>query len=257
MKISNITIGVLIAILTMGAGCAKDKISIGKGEADTEFKECMRLSSKGKFEDSIQCFEMFKARYPQTMRGQEAELMIGDVQFAKKEYLLAAESYLAFLKLYPAHPKADYAHYRAGVAYFKESPKAIDRDQEYLSDAIDELRIVLRRYPSSQYSELSRATLHVALTRVARRQFYIGRFYYRTGEYLAAVPRFKEVVEKYPDSGIADLALYRMIESDIKLARFEDAKLAFGDLSTRYPQSRYVKMAERKLLRAATKPRGT
>lgn len=247
------TTALISLLLILGTGCARDKISIGKGDVEGEFKECMRLSSKGKFEDSIQCFEMYKTRYPQTIQGQEAELMIGDVQFAKKEYLLAAESYSAFIKLYPTHPKIDYAYYRTGVAYFKESPKAIDRDQEYLDDAIENLRTVLRRYPNSAYSELSRATLHVALNRIAKRNFYIGRFYYRTGEYIAAIPRFKEVATNSPDSGIADLALYRVIESNLKLKQFEDAKLIFGELSTKFPNSKYTKRAENKLLRAAKK----
>lgn len=251
---SSIVIGTLIVLsLSVLFGCGKEKISVGKGDATGEFKECMRLSSKGKFEDSIQCFEMFKARYPQTTQGQEAELMIGDVQFSKKEYLLAAESYQAFLRLYPTHPKADYAYYRSGVAYYKESPKAIDRDQAYLDDAIGQLRMVLRRYPSSAYAELSRATLHVALNRVAKRHFYIGRFYFRTGEYLAAIPRFQEVAANFPDSGLADLALYRIIEANLGLGRFNEAKIAFSDLSTKFSRSKYVKPAERKLLAAATK----
>lgn len=253
MKTSIVT-GTLIALsLLFLSGCGKEKISVGKGDAAGEFKECMRLSTKGKFEDSIQCFEMFKARYPQTMEGQEAELMIGDVQFSKKEYLLAAESYRAFLRLYPTHPKADYAYYRSGVAYYKESPKAIDRDQEYLDDAIAQLRMVLRRYPSSPYAELSRATLHVALNRVAKRNFYIGRYYYRTGEYLAAIPRFQEVATNFPDSGLADLSLYRVIEANLGLGRFDEARIAFSDLSMKYPKSKYVKPAERKLLAAVKK----
>lgn len=252
MRASSIIPAALLAAILL-AGCGKDKVSVGTGDSAGEFKECMRLSSKGNFEDSIQCFEMFKARYPQTAEGQEAELLIGDVQFAKKEYLLAAESYMAFLKLHPSYPRADYAHYRAGVAYYKESPKAIDRDQAYLDDAIGELQTVLRRYPRSPYAELSRATLHVAENRIARRHFSIGRFYYRTGEYLAAIPRFQEVANTFPDSGLADKALLYVIESNLALSRFDDARRAFGTLSTKHPASASTKKAERMLLKAAKK----
>lgn len=233
------------------SGCAENKLSIGKGNPKDEIGQCLQLSSKGKHEGAIQCFEMFKARYPQSVEGQEAELLIGDSYFARKEYLLAAESYGAFLRLYPSHPKADYAYYRIGVSYFKENPKAIDRDQTYLTTAIDHLRTVIRRYPNSQYRELAARTLHVALKRIAKRHYYIGRFYYRTGEYIAAVPRFQEVAENYSDSGLADKSLYLMINANLELKRFESAREAYGLLSTRYPKSPYTKRAEKKLLSAA------
>lgn len=256
MKTLQISLAAVLSsllIIFFFASCAKQTPSIGKGDPTNEFEECLRLSTKGRFEDAIQCMEMFKARYPQTAEGQEAELKIGDAQFQKKEYLLAAESYLAFLRLYPTHSKADYAHYRAGVSYYKESPKAIDRDQQYLDEAIDELRTVLRRYPHSKYAELSRATLHFALLRLAKRSFYIGQFYYRTGEYLAAVPRFKEVAENYPDSGIADRALYLAINADIELGNLDEARGFFSTLSMKYPSSKYLKRAEKKMLKATKK----
>jgi len=246
----------VLVILALGiclASCGKDQVTIGDGDPNAELSKCLRLSAKGKHEDAIQCLEMFKARFPQTRQGQEAELLIGDSYFARKEYLLAAEAYAAFVRLYPLHPKADYAHYRIGVCYFKEAPKAIDRDQDYLKEAIIHLRAVARRYPNSEYREPAIATLRVARKRMARRQFYIGRFYYKTGEYKACLGRFEEVAERYPDSGLADRALYLMVDANLGLKDFEAAREAFGKLSARYPDSKYTKRAENKMLRAVEK----
>lgn len=241
---------IFVILGLLAPACGKQKFTVGAGEPEREFQNCLRLAKDGDHEDAIQCMEMFKSRYPQTPEGVEAMLRIGDIQFQKKDYLLAAESYLAFLRLYPTHPKADYAHYRAGVSYFKESPKAIDRDQGYLDDAVDELRTVLVRYPGSEYSDLTRATLHLALTRIAKRQFYVGKFYYRTGEYMAAIPRFKEVAKNFPDSEIAPLALYKIVVAGIELNRLDESKAAYEQLATRYSKSPYTKRAEGKLLRA-------
>lgn len=247
------TILCLTLLTAVFAGCGKQKLTIGDGKPDEEIKQCLRLSSKGKHEDAIQCLEMFKARYPESRYGQEAELLIGDAYFTRKDYLLAAESYGAFIRLYPTHPKVDYAHYRIGLCYFKESPKAIDRDQEYLEEAIVHLRAVLRRYPGSKYRKPALATLKEARTRVARRQFYIGRFYYRTGEYIACIPRFMEVAERYPDSGLGDKALYMALDANLKLDRFDTARAVFSAMSVNYPQSKYTKRAERKMLHKANK----
>gem|GEM_PF-694593 len=243
----------LLAAAASLAGCARETPQIGRGEPRKEIRQCIALGEKGHYEDSIQCLEMFKARYPQTQLAREAELMIGDAYFSRKDYLLAAETYQAFLRLHPLHRKADYAHYRIGVSYFKESPKAIDRDQRYLKEAVHHLRIVLRRYPGSKYRDAARAVLLVARRRLARRHYYIGRFYYRTGEYIACIPRFMEVANRYPDSGLADKALYMAIKANLGLDRLEAAKETYSTLATKYPKSRYVKRAERKLLRAVKK----
>ncbi|MFA4975018.1 MAG: outer membrane protein assembly factor BamD, partial [bacterium] len=108
MKLKLLTAVLTIcAAAAMFSGCGKDQVTIGQGDPGDELSKCLKLSSKGKHEDAIQCLEMFKARYPQTRQGQEAELLIGDSYFARKDYLLAAESYAAFVKLYPLHPKVD------------------------------------------------------------------------------------------------------------------------------------------------------
>lgn len=240
-----------VALSIIGQSCAKEIPAIGRGDEAGEMASCLKLSAKGKNEDAIQCLEMFKARYPQSALGQEAELRIGDTYYNKKEFLLAAESYMAFLRLYPRHQMADYAHYRAGESYFRESPKAIDRDQEYLGKAIDQLRSVSRYYPSSKYVGPSNKLLHEARTKVAKRNYYIGRYYFRTGEYIACLSRFQEVADSYFDSSIADKALYMIVRANIKLGRLEAAKTAFSALTSKYPKSSYIDRAESKMLSAA------
>jgi outer membrane protein assembly factor BamD len=250
MKLKN---SIILGIILLLTSCAKNLPVIGSGDPEKEFASCMRLASKGDLEDSVQCLEMFKARYPQTKLGQEAELRIGDAYYKKKDYLMAAESYSAYLKLHPRSSRADYAYYRIGMSYLKEGPKAIDRDQEYLETAIDNFRTVVRFFPQSEYSPPAKVSLHNARNRVARRIFYIGKFYYNTGEYLACIPRFKALAEQYPDSGLADLSLYKVVMANLKLGRIDDAKAAYSTLAMSYSDSNYTKKAESKVLSAVRK----
>jgi len=242
----------VISVFSFSA-CSKKPIEIGRTNPDQEIKKCIKLSEKKHFEDAIECLEIFKSRFPKSKWGIEAELMIGDNYFRRKEYLLAADSYQAFVKLHPIHPKIDYAYYRTGVSYAKHSPKAIDRDQEYLDDAIANLSIVTKNFPQSAYYNVSRVTLLEARTKIAKRHFYVGRFYYRTGEYIAAIPRFQEIVENYPDSGLLPKSLYLMTVSNIRLSRLDDAKESFSILATRFSDSDYVPKAQKRLLRATKK----
>ncbi len=193
---------------------------------------------------------MFKARYPQSREGMEAELMIGDAYFDKKDYLLAAESYAAFIKLHPLSPRLDYAFYRRGTSLYKEAPKAIDRDQQYLGEAIENLKIVIQRYPGSTYYEPAMKYYTEARSRLARRNMYVGRFYFRTGEYKASLPRLADVATNYRDTGFAPKALYMLTVAQLELGDKESARNAYSVMATEYPNDKYTKKAEHKMQKA-------
>lgn len=247
---------IIILGIVLGLGltaCAKKDIVIGNAGPDVEIKKCIKLSQGKDYEDAIQCLEMFKARYPQSREGQEAELMIGDAYFDKKDYLLAAESYAAFIKLHPFSPRLDYAYYRRGLSLFKESPKSIDRDQQYLGEAIQNLKVAVQRFPNSTYRALALKYYKEARLRVAKRNLYIGRFYFRTGQYKAAISRLEEVATQYRDSGLAPKALYLATVSNLELDQFAEARRTFSMLSVDYPSDRWTKRAENKMKSAAKK----
>lgn len=241
---------ICIGIFAIGpVGCAKERFSIGRGAPAQEIEQCITLSEKKRFEDAIQCLEIFKSRFAGSAEAQEAELKIADNYYGRKEYLLAAETYGAFLKLYPLHPKADYAHYRIGLAYFMESPKSIDRDQGYLDDALASFDTVLSRYPQGSYAEAAKHQRTVVRGRIGRRHFYIGNFYYRTGEYKAAIPRLLEVLVNYPEVGQLEEIAYKTVAANTRLGRVEDAKAVYTKMVEAFPTSAWTKRAERRLLR--------
>jgi len=221
---------------------------MGRENPELEIQKCMKLSEKKKFEEAIDCLEMFKTRFPKSQWGIEAELLIGDNYFRRQEYLLAADSYQSFIKLHPMYPKVDYAYYKTGLSYLKQSPKAVARDQEYLQPAITNFEIVEQNFPDSTYSELNKHYLTEARTLIAERNYYVAHFYYRTGEYLAAIPRFEIVATQFKDSGLADKALFYAGISNIRLKRIEEAKENYSRISIEYPNSKYLKKLERRLL---------
>lgn len=236
-----------LILLAVSAGCAKEDFTIGREDPQVEIQKCMKLSEKKKFEEAVECLEIFKTRFPQTAYSTQAELSIADNHFNQKEYLLATDAYLIFIKLHPLSPKADYAYYRLGLSYLKESPKAIDRDQQYLDEAIHYLRMAVVAFPDSPYHEATMESLKDARTRVARRNYYIGRFYYHTGEYLAAIPRFLDIVTDYAETDLVPQSLYKLVVASGRLKSINNAKLFFSKLTIEYPDSKWTKKAESKL----------
>src|SRR3989338_2553457 len=236
-----------ILFLLFFAACGKKEFNIGRENPEQEIQKCIKLSDKKKYEESIECLEIFKSRFAETSYGQEAELRIADNYFKQKEYLLAADTYQMFLKLYPIHSKADYASFRTGLSYLKEAPKAIDRDQTYLKSAIEHLEYAVRNFPKSQYADETKLSLKQAKERVAKREFYVGRFYYRTGEYLAAITRFQRIDEKYSGTPVHAKSLYYWYRSDLKLNNKEEASRVLTKLQLNYPDDKLTRKAAKKV----------
>jgi outer membrane protein assembly factor BamD len=241
------------ALIFTAAACGHSgKALTGNGPED-QLENCLKLSEKKHFEEAIECLGALKARYPKSLQGQEAELRIADNYYRKKDFLLAAESYKAFIKLHPLNERVDYAYYRLGSSFLAQTPKAIDRDQEFLDDAMRNFNIVIQGFPASTYRDLAQRDLAKARLKIAKRNFYIGRFYYRTGEYIAAIPRFMEVAKDFPDSGLGPQALNKAIHAAVAIKEYDTARDAFGLMSAQYASSPLTPRAQNFLIRAAGK----
>lgn len=248
MKKTTILAISLISVFLVN--CGKKEIVIGRTNPELEIKKCIHLSEKKKYEETIQCLEMFKARFPKSPQGTEAELRIGNTYFQKKDYLLAADAYESFVQMHPYHEKADYAYYKMGICYFKETPRSIARDQEYLDDAIYNFEYLLTNFPNSTYKELGQQKLNEARLKFAKRHYYVGRFYFRTGEYKAAGPRFEEVITNYPETNLIEKSLYKLVLSNLKLSNVDKAKFYYSKMLDGFADKKYTKKAYKKILAA-------
>lgn len=228
------------------AGCSKPPMLSTAKEAAEAYRECHAYTEDKNYEKANECFELLRGRFGGSIEAIEADIEIADNYYRQKDYLVAAEAYKSFARLHPASEKIDYVYYRTGLSYLKESPKAIDRDQEYLDDAIHYFTLTINE-PQSQYREVAHEKWTETRKRLARRVFYIGRFYYRTGEYLAAIPRFEEVVTKHTDLGLDEEALYYLGRSYLELGQKERCQEILSVFGQHFPKSRYRKKLARKL----------
>lgn len=238
MKKTLLCISVFLALV--GWGCGHRPYLSNSKSADEAYKECHRFSVAKDYEKANECFEVLKSRFGGSLAASEADVEIADNYFRKGDYLLAAETYIAFAKLHPTHEKVGYSYYRIGLCYLRENPKPIDRDQKYLATAIQYFELALPNV-SGDLKDLVREKWTEARTRIARRHFYIGRFYYKTGEYWAAIPRFQEVVTNYSGLGLDEKSLFFMGNSFLHLSEKERALEVLGVFEQHFPNSRYRK----------------
>jgi outer membrane protein assembly factor BamD len=248
MKLRTIPLLIILSIFII-AGCSKGQYKLTGNETDEQaVDKCVELSQKKKFDQAIECFEIFKSRFPDSDYALDAELKIADSYFQNKEWQLAAESYALYAKLHPSSPKADYAYYRAGLAYQKQLPKKVDRDMTSLEKSEDNFAMVYRRFPDSPYAKMAQTEYDAVHSRGAAKNVYVGNFYYKFGEYRAAIPRYLIVLQDYPGLGYDEEALYRLAFSYKKLGMMDKAKAAAQLMQEKFPESKKTKKVVGKIL---------
>jgi outer membrane protein assembly factor BamD len=210
--------------------------SLARKGPKPDLARCEALSQKKKYEEAIKCFEVYKSRDFGSTGAADADLAIADAYFHNKDYLVAAEAYNLFVQTYPRHERVPYAYLQSGMSYYKQIPKGIDRDFGSLDNAMSQFQTVLNYYSDSSYAEEARAHLTLAQLKIAKKHFYIGRYYYRYNEYLAAIPRFEIIANDYPRLGLEEKTYYYLIRSLKKTQQTELAMRYFDIFKKFYPE---------------------
>jgi len=241
-KLQNfLVISFIIVSLFTFSGCHKEGFSLARSDQTYAMSDCVALIKKKKHDRAVKCFEAYKSRHYGQKEAALADLAIADAYFLKKDYLGAAEYYQIFIDSNPFHEKIPYAYYKAGVSLLKETPKTVDRDQQYLEKSVRYLETVIQFYGNTPYAKLALPYYQEAKLNQAKKHYYVGRFYYRTKEYLAAIPRFQTVVTDFPKVEIHEISFYYLISSLTKIKQKELASKYFEIFKQNYPNSKYVK----------------
>jgi outer membrane protein assembly factor BamD len=98
---------------------------------------------------------------------------------------------------------------------------------------------VTKRFPESKYARDARLKLDLTRDHLAGKEMEIGRYYERQGNYLAAINRFRRVVDNYQTTTHVPEALHRLTESYLALGIVDEAKITAAVLGHNYPGSEW------------------
>ncbi|MBL0715049.1 MAG: outer membrane protein assembly factor BamD [Desulfosarcina sp.] len=172
----------------------------------------------GDYEGARDAFEKLKDWYPYSDYAKLAELKIADANYKLGNYEEAIFAYEEFESLHPRNEAIPYVIFQTGMCYF-EQIDAPDRDQTSARMALETFGRLVRDYPNDPYAVKSQENINTCLRSLAEAELAIGRFYYKSKHYKAAMRRFKNVLTRYPDVGIHREALKLIAKTEASLAR--------------------------------------
>jgi outer membrane protein assembly factor BamD len=171
----------------------------------------------GDYEDAKEAFEKLKDWYPYSDYAKLAELKIADANYELGNYEEAIFAYEEFESLHPRNEAIPYVIYMTGMCYFEQIDTP-DRDQSAARKALETFSRLNRDYPDDPYAVKAQENINACIRSLAAAELSIGRFYYKSKHYKAAMRRFKNVLTRYPDVGIHQEALELIAKTEVSLA---------------------------------------
>ncbi|MBV8593549.1 MAG: outer membrane protein assembly factor BamD, partial [Caulobacteraceae bacterium] len=160
--------------------------------------------------DAVNYFREVERQHPYSEWSRRAILMTAYAHYEANNYAEAIADADRFITLYPGNAATPYAYYLKAVCYFEQIVD-VGRDQASTEQAQAALGEVIKRYPKTEYAADSRVKLDMVSDQLAGKEMTIGRYYLRAGNPIAAIGRFKRVIDRYQTTSHAPEALYRLI----------------------------------------------
>ena len=196
-----------------------------------------RLQSH-RWADAVDYFQEVERQHPYSEWSRRAILMQIYAYYQNNNYPEAIAAADRFIQLFPGSPSAAYAFYMRATCNFEQIVD-VGRDQAYAEQALAGLRDVARRYPGSSYATDASVKIDMVNDQLAGKEMSIGRYYQRANQPLAAIGRYKSVIdnEAWQRTSHAPEALYRLVEVYLGLGLKDEAVRNGAVLGFNYPGS--------------------
>src|SRR5215208_7358256 len=217
-------------------------------DVNTLYAAAKRTMDNGDYERAAKLFDEVERQHPYSVWARRAQIMSAFNYYLAQKYTESISSAQRFLTIHPGNAEAPYAHYLVAMSYYQQIAD-VTRDQAITQQASDAFGELIRRYPDSRYAADARLKLDLINDHLAGKEMEIGRYYQRSGNWLAATQRFRTVVERFQTTSHAPEALERLVECYFALGVPEEAKKAAAVLGRNYPDSYWYRQSLRLMLK--------
>lgn len=227
--------GLLLAVAACGG--SKNQAYIEK-PVDDLYNKAMDALLEENYATAASTFDEVETQHPYSVWATKSQLMQIYALFQDGVYTDAVLAADRFIQLHPGNRNVAYAYYLKAMCYYMQIVD-VGRDQKLTELALKALDDVVRRFPDSKYARDAKLKLDFTRDHLAGKEMEIGRYYLKRREYLAAMNRFKRVVDNFQTTTHVPEALERLVEINLALGLTKEAKENAAVLGYNYPGSQW------------------
>lgn len=247
----------LLVVAALSACSTTEEENYVESPVEQLYNDAHNSLLENEYEEAAKKFDEVERQHPYSIWATKAQLMAAYANYENEEYDEAVIALDRFIQLHPSNKDVPYATYLKGLGYY-EQISDVGRDQMMTDLAQKTFRELIKRYPTSKYARDARLKLDLTFDHLAGKEMEIGRYYTSRNQCIAALSRFKSVVQKYDTTTHVPEALHRMIECYLQLGLDGEAKRTAAVLGHNFPGSEWYldsyQIVERKRLKNKEEP---
>ena len=241
---------ILLVIITLSSCAKRDKeISLIKeinqeDEMILAYKDGIKALQDNDTFFAAKKFLEAELLYPQSEWASKSSLMASYSYYIENNYSEAIYNLERFLNTYPKDMRLDYVHYLIGLCYY-ENIQGEKKDLKPLIEAKKKFNLVIDNYPSTDFALDSKFKIDLINDILASKEMYLGRHYIKKEKWVAAINRFKNILNDYETTIYAEEAIHRLVEIHYKIGLEGEAKKYASLLGYNYLSSEWYKKTYR------------
>jgi len=240
---------IILIIFTNSCSKKEEKISIIKEKE-------INLQMIDAYKEGVEAFEQGDVLFA-AKKFNEAEILFPQSKWAARSILMAAYSYYSqdyyydtiselerFIQKYPKHERLNYAHFLLAICYYEQ---IVDEKKDIgpLLNAQKEFKFIIKNYSDSDFALDSKFKLDLINDILASKEIFLGRYYMKKEKWIAAINRFKQVVQFYDTTIYIEEALHRLVELHYRIGLIDEAKkyaklLGYNYQSSKWYEATYI-----------------
>jgi outer membrane protein assembly factor BamD len=242
------------------AACQSDpdiditKLGVETDPPEVLYNQGLANIKAGNMTEAGRKFDAVDAQHPFSEWSRKALVMSTFVKYRQGKNTEAVTSGNRYLGLYPQSDDSAYVQYLVGLAYWKQITD-VTQDQRNSARTIEAMQKVVTQWPDSEYVDDAQAKIRFARDQLAGKEMQVGRYYLERKEYLAAISRFRKVVEDFSNTNQIEEALARLVEAYYAMGLAQEAQTAAAVLGHNYPDSQWYADSYKLLQGGGLEPR--
>src|SRR5262245_20762769 len=247
LKCVSLCVGMAVALV----GCASEEPEIPEQPTEVLYTNAMTTLEDGRAAEAARLFEEVERQHSYSSWATQALIMAAYSYYLMDDYDSEIATLENFIELHPGNRNAAYAYYLRALCFYEQIAD-VTRDQGNTEEAQRALSDVIARFPNTPYARDASLKLDLVRDHLAGKEMEVGRYYEQRDLFLAAINRFRTVVEQYQTTTHVPEALHRLVEAYLSLGIVDEAQAAAAVLGYNYPgsdwyQDSYALLAQRNL----------